>query len=116
MVRTLLANVVLVSAGLVCAGAAQVQQAAEAPAAKPAARFAAPVLLLAGEKTMGVRRLYPSPVFQDRNGDGRADIVIGDLPGRITVALRLAGDGPPRFGPEEPLLARDGKPLDFHNW
>ena len=120
MVRKLLSNVVLVSAGLVCARAAQAQQAAalapETPAAKPAARFAAPVLLLAGEKSMGARRLYPSPVFQDMNGDGRADIVIGYLPGRITVALRLAGDGPPRFGPEEPLLARDGKPLDFGNW
>lgn len=119
MVRKLLSVVVAFSAGSIGASRAEARQAPaapQAPAAKPAARFAAPVLLMAGEKPMGARRLYPSPVFQDMNGDGRADIVIGDLPGRITVALRATGDGPPRFGPDEPLLARDGKALDFHNW
>jgi hypothetical protein len=60
--------------------------------------------------------MYPSPVLQDMNGDGRADVVLGDLWGRITVALRTAGDGPPCFGPDEPLLGRDGAALDFKNW
>lgn len=84
--------------------------------APPDARFAAPVLLLAGDKPMGVSRLYPSPVLHDMDGDGRADVVLGDLPGRLTVSVRLDGDGPARFGPEEPLLARDGAQLDFQNW
>jgi hypothetical protein len=87
--------------------------------ARPAprdARFAAPVMVLAGERPMGARRLYPSPVLHDMNGDGRADLVLGDLWGRVTVSTRLDGDGPARFGPEEPLLARDGAQLDFQNW
>jgi len=82
----------------------------------PVARFAPPVLLLAGDEPMGKRRLYPSPVLQDMNGDGRADVVLGDLWGRITVAPRLAGEGAPRFGKDEPLLTRDGEPIDFANW
>ncbi|HLU40267.1 MAG TPA: hypothetical protein VK081_12845 [Planctomycetota bacterium] len=78
--------------------------------------FAPPVRLQAGEKFMGEGRLYPSPVFHDVNGDGRLDVVIGDLMGRLTVALRLPGDGPPRFGEEQPLKNADGQPLKFHNW
>ncbi|HEX6884343.1 MAG TPA: hypothetical protein VF530_13270 [Planctomycetota bacterium] len=80
------------------------------------ARFAPPVLLEAGDKLLGARRLYPSPGFHDVDGDGRADLVIGDLWGRFTVARRLADDGPPRFGAEDWLLARDGEKLDFSNW
>jgi hypothetical protein len=108
-------SAVLVS--IACAGLGRAKaQHASAPAPEPLTRFAAPVLLQAGEKLMGARRLYPSPALHDLNGDGLADVVLGDLPGRITAALRLAGDGPARFGPDEPLLAQDGKPLDFQNW
>jgi hypothetical protein len=111
---------VLISATAALAGPLHAQTAVPAgsgaPAASPAPRFAAPVLVMAGEKPMGAKRLYPSPVLEDMNGDGRADLVLGDLWGRITVALRLEGDGPARFGPDEPLLARDGKQLDFQNW
>ena len=44
------------------------------------------------------------------------DIVVGDLRGRITIALRQAGDGPARFSAETKLKAQDGKELDFANW
>ena len=87
----------------------------EAAAARPAAAFAAPVRVMAGSQPMGSKRLYPSPVFRDMNGDGLADVVIGDLFGRITVALRLAGDEP-AWGEEEALQAEDGKDLKFSNW
>lgn len=82
----------------------------------PMASFAPPVRLKAGDKLMGEARLFPSPVFEDMDGDGRADLVIGDLIGRMTVALRLPGGGPPRFGPESVLKGADGKDLKFHNW
>ena len=75
-------------------------------------RFAPPTRILAGEAFVGAGRLYPSPVMHDVNGDGLLDIVVGDLPGRVTVALR-AKDG---FAAETPLKDRDGKPLKFHNW
>lgn len=78
--------------------------------------FAAPVRLLAGAKGLGEGRLYPSPVLHDHNGDGLLDLFVGDLRGRITVALREQGNGAPRFGAEQKVLAADGKELDFHNW
>ena len=76
--------------------------------------FAPPVRIKAGDAFLGQKRLYPSPVFHDMNGDGLPDLVVGDLPGRLTVALRKAGAF--AFGPEEPVKAVDGKPIDFHNW
>ncbi|MCA8976396.1 MAG: VCBS repeat-containing protein, partial [Planctomycetes bacterium] len=78
--------------------------------------FAAPVRLMAGDKFMGEGRLYPSPAFHDLNGDGLLDVVIGDLPGRITIALRKPGNGTPTFAAETKMKALDGKDIDFHNW
>ncbi len=86
------------------------------PAQAPAPKLAPPVRLKAGDKFLGEGRLYPSPVLHDMNGDGLPDIVVGDLWGHLTVALRLAGDGPPRYGAETKVMASDGKELDFHNW
>lgn len=88
--------------------------AAQAP--PPSPTFAEPVRLKAGDKFLGENRWFPSPVFQDMNGDGRADVVVGDLAGRLTVALREAGDGPPAYAAETKQMALDGKLLDFHNW
>lgn len=96
--------------------APQAAAASKAAEQEPAATFAAPVRVLAGSELMGVERLYPSPVLQDMNGDGRADIVLGDLWGAITVAPRLAAEGAPAWGPDAPLTARDGKNLKFSNW
>ena len=77
--------------------------------------FAPPVRLKAGDRLLGEKRLYPSPVYHDVNGDGLADIVVGDLMGRITVALRQPGM-PPTYGAETKLKDVDGKEIDFHNW
>jgi hypothetical protein len=89
-------------------------QAQASPAAD--AKFAPPVRLMAGDKLLGVHRLFPSPVFHDMNGDGLPDLVLGDLWGKLTVALRTPGADPRAFGAETELKAADGKPLDFHNW
>ena len=78
-------------------------------------KFAPPVRLMAGGKFLGGNRLFPSPVFRDMNGDGRLDVVVGDLRGRMTVALRQPG-GALAFGAETGLDGADVKPLDFHNW
>ena len=79
-------------------------------------RFAAPVRIRAGDAFLGEERLYPSPVLHDVDGDGLADIVVGDLFGKVTVARRLAAKSPAAFGAEKPINDRDGKPLRFHNW
>lgn len=79
------------------------------------ASFAAPVRLLAGDKFLGENRLYPSPVYHDVNGDGLADIVVGDLRGRLTVALRKPSAAI-AYEAEKPVQDELGKDIDFHNW
>jgi hypothetical protein len=71
---------------------------------------------MAGDALLGEDRLYPSPVFHDMNGDGLLDIVVGDLQGRLTVALQRKDEGPRTFAAETEVGAADGKRLDFHNW
>jgi hypothetical protein len=78
--------------------------------------FATPKRIKAGEKFAGAGRIYPSPVVYDVDGDGKPDLVIGDLPGRVTVARGVGEAGDPAFGPETPLESADGKALKFHNW
>jgi hypothetical protein len=83
--------------------------------------FAPPVRLKAGDSFLGHKdpdgreRLYPSPVYHDLDGDGLADIVVGDLRGHLTVARRVAGSAP-AFAKEEKVLGADGKILDLGNW
>lgn len=83
--------------------------------AAPPGTFAAPVRLKAGDKFLGENRLFPSPTFHDVNGDGLLDIVVGDLPGRLTIALRQAGQ-PITYAAETKLQDGEGKDIDFHNW
>lgn len=85
-----------------------------APAAlSQAIQFKDPIRIEAGGKLMGKGRMYPSPAAHDINGDGRFDVVIGDLRGHLTVALQKA-DG--TFAAEQKLKDADGKVLDFGNW
>lgn len=81
----------------------------------PAPTFAAPVRLMAGDKFLGHNRLYPSPVLHDLDGDGKVDLVVGDLRGHLTVAPRTAV-APFGFGAEQKVHGADGKVLDFANW
>ena len=85
-------------------------------AAQSSESLAPPVRLKAGAKFMGEKRLYPSPVFHDVNGDGLLDVVIGDLPGVLTVAIRKPGADRLAFEGETKVEAGDGQPLKFHNW
>ena len=76
-------------------------------------RFAAPRRIQAGDAFLGEGRLYPSPVLHDVDGDGRLDVVVGDLFGKVTVANRSSAGA---FGLEKQLQDRDGKALKFNNW
>lgn len=90
--------------------------------------FAPPVRLKAGEQFLGNQRvedkgdrllkgdrLFPSPVLHDVDGDGLADLVIGDLQGHLTVARRLPG-ATLAFAPETSVKGADGKVFDLGNW
>jgi len=90
--------------------------AAATQAKNLASTFAEPVRIRAGEALLGEKRLFPSPVWQDMNGDGLADLVVGDLFGRLTVALRNSDSGPATYAAETKLAAADGKDIAFHNW
>lgn len=79
--------------------------------------FEAPRRLRAGDAYLGAGRMYPSPVFQDVNGDQRGDIVVGDLIGRLTWAPQALQDGRLIvFAKERALKGRSGEGLKFHNW
>lgn len=88
-----------------------------AGASLPAQTFDAPVQVKAGDSFVGHQlnkadRLYPSPALHDLDGDGKLDMVIGDLRGTLTVTTRTK-DG---WGEEKVLNGADGKPLKFSNW
>jgi hypothetical protein len=88
--------------------------AAQTPLVAPT--FAPPVRLKAGDNFLGENRLFPSPVYHDLNGDGRADIVVGDLQGHLTVAHRAADAASALFASEEKVLGADGEIVDLQNW
>ncbi|MEM8884966.1 MAG: VCBS repeat-containing protein [Planctomycetota bacterium] len=68
-------------------------------------RFKAPERLPVGEN-----RYYPSPVMHDLDGDGKPELIVGDLRGMVTMSKMGA------LADEKPVLMADGKPLKFQNW
>ena len=97
------------------APAVEVVKIADA-ADKKDVRFAPPKRIRAGDAFLGAGRLYPSPAIFDVDGDGRRDLVIGDLFGKVTWAA-CVGEGKKRsFAAEKAMKNRSGQPLKFHNW
>jgi hypothetical protein len=84
--------------------------AALAGDAKPAS-FEAPIQLETTGKSFSTIT-YPSPVLQDLNGDGKAELVIGDLFGRL-YQCSLQSDG--TWSARKRMQA-EGEPLELDNW
>lgn len=95
---------------------AQDATASEGRPAPKTPAFERPAQIRSGTAPLGHDRVYPSPVFHDLDGDGVLDIVLGDLPGNVTVTKRTAEGDPTALGKTVPVPAADGKPLDFENW
>ncbi|MBL6720365.1 MAG: hypothetical protein ISQ08_03045 [Planctomycetes bacterium] len=76
------------------------------------ARFAPPALMTGADKPLGGTKMYPSPAAHDVDRDGKLDLVLGDLPGRITWSRR----GTEGMEREQPFEKTDGTQLNFSNW
>jgi len=85
------------------------------PELQAPAQFSPPIRLMSEDKPLGKGKLYPSPRLYDIDRDGQAEMVIGDLPGRVTVAEKVAGAGPAHWGPLEPFMSGK-RALKFRNW
>lgn len=81
-----------------------------------AARFAAPVLLTEAGAPLGRGLLYPSPALFDVDGDGAAELVLGDLIGNVWKHERSEGEDTLAWSKRERVQASDGKDLKFNNW
>ena len=79
------------------------------------AQFEAPVELKPDGTGYG-EVLYPSPVLHDLDGDGRGELIVGDLWGHIQSATRISAGEPSDWGPSAKVKATDGKDLKFKNW
>ncbi|MFT6108999.1 MAG: hypothetical protein ACJA2W_001912 [Planctomycetota bacterium] len=77
--------------------------------------FAEPEPLLEGKLVLGAKLRYPSPRLYDLDGDGAAEMVVGDLSGRLHVATKRNGGSGRRWNKLAPLTT-DGTELKFHNW
>ena len=77
--------------------------------------FAAPArVTTVGEKKFE-SLLYPTPVLQDLNQDGRPEMVVGDLVGNLFRCERQKQETDLHWSELAPLQA-DGQPLKLDNW
>ena len=74
--------------------------------------FDAPEALLTADSPF-TGQMYPSPVLRDIDGDGMAELVVGDLPGRMRFATRKGNDL--QWSKLQPMKSGD-KPLRLNNW
>lgn len=64
------------------------------------------------------KKRYPSPAMFDVDGDGKAELVIGDLMGNLGYYenLNTSGIGDPVWDSREELQGISGKPIRTPNW
>ena len=95
-------------------GLANAQIAVETSAVNESApRFAAPEALTT-EAAAFAKMYYPSPVLQDLNGDGKVELVLGDLMGNLMQSSAIKGS-PLAWSKPEPLKNGEG-PIRLNNW
>ncbi len=81
-------------------------------------KFAAPEMLLAEGRPINAKEgmSYPSPVLIDIDGDGRTELVCGDLWGHLYVHESTTEEGEPAWGAPKKLKSADGEALKVPNW
>ena len=63
-------------------------------------------------------QMYPSPAFYDIDGDGCAELVVGDIFGKLNVYKNqnAGGKGDPVWGTPTALKTSEGKQIKVSNW
>lgn len=81
--------------------------------------FEPPVRLMVGDHPLNAeaRQMYPSPAMFDVDGDGAAELIVGDIFGSLNVyENRNTGPGDPLWSPPRALESADAKPISVSNW
>ena len=91
-------------------GIAVIVMATASPSGAAEVTFEAPELILDASSY-----LYPSPVFEDIDGDGKRELLIGDLRGGVAV-YEYKGDGQSHKWGEPVKLQAGGKDAKLPNW
>ena len=92
------------------------------PASAPstASLFEPPVRVMANGEILSATggERFLSPALHDLDGDGRAELVLGSLMGKVGLHrnLNTSGKGDAVWGPREDFLGASGKPIRTSNW
>jgi hypothetical protein len=78
--------------------------------------FHAPVRLTSQGSELAKGTLYPSPRMHDLDGNGREELLIGDLFGNLKAAHADPAGSQTSWLPPEPLRTVDGEIMKFDNW
>jgi len=82
--------------------------------------FEPPVRLMSGDQPLNAaaKQMYPSPAWYDIDGDDQAELVVGDIFGKLNVYenQNTSGKGDPIWGKPTPLKNSDGKQIKVSNW
>lgn len=106
------------AAAALCGASLATVAEAQAPAsvAPIPPRFAPPERLTEGDTFVGQGRIYPSPVMFDIDGNGRAELILGDLRGDLTITRRTTSGSSTVWEGTEPLRGAGGTNVKFTNW
>ncbi len=82
--------------------------------------FEAPFRLMVGDSPLNVaaKQMYPSPAMFDVDGDGRVELVVGDIFGSLNVYQNesKSGAGDPVWSKHVGLKTADGAKIKVSNW
>ena len=86
-------------------------------AATAAQELEKPVRLEAGGTVIDTGKYiaHAGPLFADYDGDGKADLLVGNFKGHIQLYKNVGTRTAPAFE-EQGLLSVDGEPVLIHNW
>ncbi len=82
--------------------------------------FEAPIRLRVGNEPLNkaAGQMYPSPAVYDVDNDGKVELVVGDISGRIYVYENKnnTGKGDPLWSDHAALKTAKGKNIKVSNW